>query len=64
MAIEIAVKIGEYVVRNSVGPKGKSTPMNEKHAGQTPIMKPTTEPANPVLAASGLQSKHLFLANR
>lgn len=64
IAIDSAVKIGEYVVRNNVGPSGRSRPMNEKHAGHTPTMNPAIDPAKPVLAFSGLQSKHLFLVNK
>ena len=59
IAIEIVINIGAKVVNKMLALRGTRNAINEKHAGQTPIMKPRRVPTIPDLVALlDLQSMH------
>jgi hypothetical protein len=61
--IATIIKYGEKFVKNRLPLNGNKNPTNEKQAGQTPNMKPSTLPPIPDLTL-GLQSMHWFFENR
>ena len=62
IAIDAVINIGAKVVKKMLALRGIRNPINEKHAGHTPIMKPRIVPAIPdSVALLFLQSIHLFL---
>ena len=65
IAIDAVINIGEKVVKKMLALSGTRNPINEKHAGHTPIMKPRRVPAIPDLVTLlVLQSIQLFLEYR
>jgi len=62
IAIEAVINLGAKVVKKMLALRGTRNPINEKHAGHTPIMKPRRVPVIPdFVALLVLQSIHLFL---
>ena len=63
--IDTIKNIGANVVRKILALSGIRKPINEKHAGHTPIIKPITEPVNPDFPPGFiLQSVQFFLEYR
>jgi len=65
IAIDAVINIGAKAVNKRLALRGTRNPINEKHAGHTPIMKPRIVPEIPDFAALVvLHSTQLFLKNR
>lgn len=65
IAIDAVINIGAKVVKKMLALRGTRNPINEKHAGHTPIIKPIRVPAIPdFLALFVLHSMQLFLEYR